>query len=185
MVIRRWMAVGVVGMGFALPTVAEPPERALSLDEVLSFAEENAPAIAVAEGRVAVVEADVVAAAPWLPADPDLDAAGGGRVGGGQDGADVSIGLSQQLELFGEPGLRKAAAERGVDVARLEVARARFLVHQTVHRAFFAALVADADVEAADAAVAFAPRRRGRRSPRQSRRREQLDGPSSCSRLLL
>lgn len=157
MVVRCWMAVCVVGTASAMPLHAAA-ERALSLEEVLSFAETNAPAIAVAEGRVGVAEADVVGAGALLPADPSLEVGGGGRVGGGQDGGDVSVGLTQTFEIFGEGGLRREAAARGVEAVRIDVVRARFSVHQAVHRAFHTALVAEAEVKAAEDAVTFATR---------------------------
>lgn len=156
MMIRHRMWACVLALGCALPTAAA--ERELGLEDVLKFAEENAPAIGVAERRVDVARADVVAASPWLPADPTLDVGAGGRVGGGQDGADVSVGVSQAFEIFGEGGLRRDAAERGVDAVRVDVARTRFLIHQAVHSSFLAALVADAEVLAADAAMGFAQR---------------------------
>ncbi len=158
MVIRMRVAVCVLGLGLALPTRAAAPERELSLEEVLQFAEQNAPEIAVAERRIGLAQATLVGASPWFPADPTLSIGGGGRVGGGQDGVDVGVGLSQAFEVFGEPGLRREVAERGIDIAKISVERARFNVHQLVHRSFARALVADADVDAADAAVAFASR---------------------------
>lgn len=157
MVIRNWVAVCVIA-GIAPSTQAAAPERELSLEEVLKLADESAPAIVVAGRRIGVAEADVVGAAPWLPSDPSLEAGGGGRVGGGQDGGDVSVGLSQTFEIFGEGGLRRDVAARGVDAVRVDVVRARFGVHQAVHRAFHSALVAEAEVKAAEDAVAFAAR---------------------------
>ena len=156
MIVHHSLWLCVLTFCCALPTAAA--ERELGLEEVLKFAEDNAPAIGVAERRVDVARADVVEASPWLPADPTLDVGAGGRVGGGQDGADVSVGVSQVVELFGEGGLRRAAAERGVDAVSVDVERARFVIHQAVHSGFLAALVADAEVLAADAAVGFAQR---------------------------
>jgi cobalt-zinc-cadmium efflux system outer membrane protein len=158
MVIRHWVAVCVFAGFFPSTTRAAAPERELSLEEVLQLADQSAPAIIVAGRRVGVAEADVVGAAPWLPSDPSLEAGGGGRVGGGQDGADVSVGVNQTFEIFGEAGLRRDVAARGVDAVRIDVVQARFTVHQAVHKAFHAALVADGEVKGAEDAVAFATR---------------------------
>ncbi len=150
------VGVWIVGVGLALPSLAETAERAersWSLDELLQFAEEHAPATAIARARVGVAEADVVGARPWLPSDPSLDLGAGGRVGGGQDGFDGAVGVSQTFEVFGEPALRQEAARRAVAAVGLDVDRVRFEVHQRVHRAFHEALVADAEVAAAQAAV--------------------------------
>lgn len=157
MVILRWVALGVV-VGLSSTTRAAAPERELSLEDALQLADLRAPAIAVAACHVDVALADVVDAAPWLPADPTLEAGAGARGGGGQDGADVSVALSQTVELFGEADLRRSVARRGVDAVRLDVARTRFEVHLAVHKAFSEALVADAEVVAAEDAVAFAVR---------------------------
>ena len=144
----------IVGTGLAPPSLAdEGTDRSWSLDELLQFAEEHAPATAIARARVGVAEADVIGARPWLPSDPSIDLGAGGRVGGGQDGFDGAVGVSQTFEIFGEPALRQAAARRAVAAVGLDVDRVRFEVHQRVHQAFHEALVADAEVAAAEAAV--------------------------------
>ena len=158
MVIRSRVVVCVLGLGLALPARAAAPERELSLEEILRYANEHAPEVTISARRVGIAEADVVAAAPWFPADPALDIGAGGRVGGGQDGGDFAIGVSQTLELFGEAGLRRKAANVGVKASRLDVERTRFTVHQLVHRSFHNALIADDSVDAAAGAVAFAAR---------------------------
>ena len=112
----------------------------------------------MAEARVGVAAADVVDAAPWLPSDPELNLGGGARFGGGQDGADLSIGLSQPLELFGQQGLRRQLANRAVAAGSADADVVRFLVHRIVHQAFHTALVAEAEVAAAHDGLAFATR---------------------------
>ena len=153
---RRRRACVVAGLVLAAAAPAWSAERELELSEVLAFAESHAPELAVAERRVDVAAADALEATPWLPQDPVLDVRAGGRVGGGQDGADVGVGLQQSLELFGERDLRLAAAQQNTAAVRIDIERVRFAVHQRVHRDFLTALLAEAEVAAADEEVAFA-----------------------------
>jgi cobalt-zinc-cadmium efflux system outer membrane protein len=146
----------VAGLVLAAAVPAWSAERELELEEVLAFAETHAPEIVVAERRVDVAAADTLEASPWWPEDPVIDLRAGGRVGGGQDGADVGVGLRQSLELFGERDLRLSAAKQNTAAVRLDIERVRFAVHQSVHRDFLTALLAEAEVAAAEEEVAFA-----------------------------
>lgn len=135
---------------------ADDGQREMSLDEVLAHAEANAPALAVAQQRARRGDAERVAAAPFFPANPRLIIAGGARVGGGQDGGDVEAGVIQELEVAGESGLRRDAAERRARAFDAELERARFDVHQRVHVSFHAALIAQNAQRGADEARKYA-----------------------------
>lgn len=140
---------------------AQPSNAAsveMTLTQALDFAERNAPDLAVAAARARASEVDVIVAAPWVVVDPMLELGAGGRVGAGQDGADVLVGLQQTFEVFGEVGLRRAAAKNTVEAGNADVRRVRVFVQQEVRRQFFTTQVAAAELNNAVAAADFAER---------------------------
>lgn len=160
MQIRIWR-----GIALASALAATPPARAqeaatapreMTLEQVLAHAETHAPALAVATSRAKRADAVRTAAAPFFPANPTLGFGGGARFGGGQDGGDIEIALSQELEIAGEPALRREAAERSAKVFDADLERARFHVHQVVHVSFHAALIARDAERGADEVLKYA-----------------------------
>ncbi len=116
------------------PLESSAPSSGLTLDALLRFADSHAPMIQRARAQAAVSSADLVAAAIRLPANPQLSAGVGGRLSGGAVGFDVEAAIQQQFEVYGEPGLRRAAAEDGQRVAEAVVNEVRWAVHVEVHR---------------------------------------------------
>jgi cobalt-zinc-cadmium efflux system outer membrane protein len=154
---RIWQGIALASALAATPLSAQvQPPREMTLDEALAHAEKNAPALAVATSRSKRADADRAAAASFFPSNPTLGLGGGARVGGGQDGADVEIGLSQELEVAGEPGLRRDAADKRANVYDAELKRAHFDVHQRVHVSFHTALIAKDAERGADEALKYA-----------------------------
>jgi cobalt-zinc-cadmium efflux system outer membrane protein len=120
---------------------AAPAGTAVTLDQLLSYADEHAPALAVARGTQATAEAARTGAAVWLPTNPEFTATAGPRADGGGGGVDVELGIRQQLQVAGERDARLALADRGVDVNDEGIEAARWLVHCNVHASFQTALV--------------------------------------------
>jgi len=110
--------------------------RGVSLAELLSHAEANAPLLATAKARVGVATAGVEAEAPWFPQNPQLMVRVGSRSGGGNAGLQYMALLTQKLEIAGERGLRRKAARADEKVAQLGREAARWHLHVEVHRHF-------------------------------------------------
>lgn len=135
---------------------AQANMREMTLDQMLVHAEAHAPELAVARARATRGDAERKAAAPFFPSNPSLAVSGGARFGGGQDGGDLEAALTQELEIAGEPGLRRDAAERRAQAFDAELSRAAFGVHQRVHVSFHAALIAERAERGASEALTLA-----------------------------
>ena len=153
---RRGLLALASAIAWSQAATADDGHKEMTLDEVLAHAEANAPELAVAQQRAKRGDAERVAAAPFFPSNPTLTLAGGGRFGGGQDGGDLEAGLMQELEVAGEPGLRRDAAERRAQAFDAELERARFSVHQRVHVSFHAALIAQNAERGAEEVLKYA-----------------------------
>lgn len=140
---RQGLALTLSVVAWSHAAVADEPQKRMTLEQVLAHAEANAPSLAIALGRAKRGDAERTAAAPLFPSNPSLALSGGGRFGGGQNGGDFEAGLSQQLEIAGEQGLRRELAERRVAAFEADLARARFDVHRLVHVSFHTALLAE------------------------------------------
>ncbi|MDH5490555.1 MAG: TolC family protein [Myxococcales bacterium] len=132
------------------------PPGATSLEALLRFAEIHAPALRIARARVGLSDAALAAAAPLLPANPELSVATGLRDAPAGSGLDLQASLSQAFEIAGERGWRQraAAASRQAALGRLEEIRWR--VHVQVHRLLHSLLIASERRALADRFGAFA-----------------------------
>lgn len=109
-------------------------QNGMTLAELLAYAESHAPAIATADARVSVATAGVTTAAPWFPENPELSGSMGPRSSGGNSGVQYEISLAQKLEIGGERGLRKRAAEAEKKFAGSQKAAIAWQLHVEVHR---------------------------------------------------
>lgn len=128
----------------------------VSLDEMLLFAEQHAPAVAVAQKRLQLGAAGVTGASPLFADNPEFSAGAGPRLSAGSISVDVEIGLEQRIDVAGERGLRLDAAQRRSQVFNRQLEQARWQVHGDVHAAFHLALVARAQAFVAADGEAFA-----------------------------
>lgn len=119
------------------------PMRAqqVSLEELLAFADANAPRLAVTRSTRELADAARVAASPVLPANPVITAGVGPRYGITGTGVDVDVSLSQRVYVAGERGRRRSAAKRVAERTDAEIEQDRWAVHCDVHAAFHRALV--------------------------------------------
>lgn len=157
MVSPTWRGIALAaGLAWSQVASAQSNQREMTLEQVLKHAQEHAPQLTVAAARLKRGEAERIAAAPFFPNNPSLAVGGGARFGGGQDGGDVDVGLRQELEIAGEPALRRDAADRRIDAFAAEAAQTRFEVHQRVHVAFHTALLARDSQRRADEAFKYA-----------------------------
>lgn len=127
----------------------ELPAGEVSLAQLLAYAHTHAPALVRARGRLALGDAERVAA-DVVRYDPVVDVGLGVREQGGATGLDAQVALSQQLELSGQRRLRRAAAEQVQALRTAGVDVAAWSVHAEVHLAFSRALLAEDVLSLAD-----------------------------------
>lgn len=138
----------------AAPTV-RPSPNGVTLDALLRHAEKHAPEIALARAGLSKGRAELEAEAPLFPTDPVLGGAIGRRSNRAGSGIDWGVSLEQEIEIAGERAARRRAARASVDQGAAELEAARWRVHQRLHGAFHAALVARERVRAAGRLVQF------------------------------
>ena len=159
-VCRAFAAAGAV-LWFSAAAEAQPAHptgSGSSLTQILSWADRHAPELAVARAGLSRGRAELAATAPLFPSDPILGGSVGRRSHATGTGTDYEITLEQELELFGERGARRRAAQATLDLARAGVQQVRWRVHREIHDAFHNALVARARLRAAEQLVQFAER---------------------------
>jgi cobalt-zinc-cadmium efflux system outer membrane protein len=140
------------------PSNVNPPDGpgVYGLLELLELADANAMAIRLQRAESRSVNAAIVEAAIRVPTNPSISAGLGPRFSGGSAGLDVEIGVQQQLEIYGEPGLRQQAAEAMRTEADAGVEEVRWQVHVRVHSLFNRVLVARQRRELAQTFVEYA-----------------------------
>lgn len=127
----------------------------VSLGGMLAYADLHSPTLAVARSTRSRADAARIAATPLLPANPELSAAAGPRIGLTGRGTDVVVTLMQQVQIAGERGLRLDAAARFAALTDAEIEQNRWLVHCDVHAAFHRALVEQERLRLAERVVTF------------------------------
>jgi cobalt-zinc-cadmium efflux system outer membrane protein len=143
--------------------LAEPAARAdaesceVGLDELLAFAERNAPALQVATRRRGYGEAAREGASPLLPYNPAVQFAIGPRIEGSEArDFDFTTSLGQPVEIAGQRGLRLDAADRLSDRLDAELGVTRWDVRRQVILGYRTAVVARERVRISDRLVSFA-----------------------------
>jgi cobalt-zinc-cadmium efflux system outer membrane protein len=156
-------------LSVAAPALAKPPPvahfgwvqvdpqaaRSVTLAQLLTYADKNAPSIRTAVARVGQADAEVVAADFLLPDNPQLTLGAGPSFAAGDDGLNVAVALQQRLEVAGEPGLRLDAAKADRRVSLASVDAVRWAVHVEVHRLYVALLLAAERRSLAERFVSF------------------------------
>lgn len=133
-------------------------ETKVSLRGILAYALRNSPLLRVADAEARRADAELTAADVLLQNNPELAAGIGQRRVSGASGLEYEASISQRLEIAGERGLRRAAAQSARQRARIEIGAIRWTVHREIHTAFHAALVARERLDAARVALAFSKR---------------------------
>lgn len=137
------------------PALADAPE--VSLPELLAAAEANAPAARLASLRLGYGGAALEGASPILRQSPTLEFGIGPRFDGATErDFDFVASLAQPLEIAGERGLRRAAAERLGTQLEADARAVRWEVRRDVTLAWSAAVAARLNVGALERLVAFA-----------------------------
>ncbi len=135
---------------FALPASPLEKERRtteeqrVTLAKLLEHAQTQAPEMLVADGSLALADAEVAAARQVQPTNPTISLALGQRRQAGGAGLDAQVAVEQQIELAGQRRKRREAARRYESLTRLGVDVTDREVHVRVHRGFEQALLAEA-----------------------------------------
>ncbi len=137
------------------PPSVRPSPGQVTLEELLRHAEKHAPELTLARAGLSKGRAELEAEAPLFPTDPVLGGAIGRRSNRAGSAVDWGASLEQEFEVAGERSLRRRAARASVDQGSAELEAARWRIHQRLHGAFHAALVARERVRAADRLVQF------------------------------
>lgn len=119
----RWLAAVLACAGAVAPGGALAAEREMTFEEVIVAALE-APRSSRLAAELQSAEAQV-ASAETYPYNPVLEIEGADRSGAAGSTTDRSAGISQQLELAGQRGKRRAAAGSALDSARGVASQAR------------------------------------------------------------
>lgn len=127
----------------------------VTLSQILAFADAHSPVLLVARSTRSRADAERVAAAAKLYANPEVSVAAGPRLGGGRVGVDVQVSLWQQVQIAGERKARMAAADRLRALTDADIEQIRWGVHCDVHAAFHQALVDRERAALAAGVVAF------------------------------
>jgi len=138
----------------ALPNPATA--KRLGLDQILAFADRNAPLIQVAKRTAAAGAAEVEAASPLLQHNPEVGVAAGGRTIGRDTFFELEASIEQRFEIAGERALRIEVAEEQKKLSQARLEEARWEVHRQVHALYAEALLTREILEAADRFVDFA-----------------------------
>jgi cobalt-zinc-cadmium efflux system outer membrane protein len=136
------------------PAAVTPGEE-VSLEELLTYADEHSPALAVARSTRSRAEAARIGAAILLPDNPEVSLGVGPRLGLGGQGIDVQASVMQPIQIAGERGLRLNAAEKLSELTDAEIERERWSVHSDVHAMFHRAGVERERLRLTERVVAF------------------------------
>lgn len=133
----------------------------VSVEAAIRVALERNAGVREADADVAAARARLGGARIVLPENPEVELAIGPRTHVGERSTDLELGLSQQVEIAGQRGVRTRAAEAALTAAeaRRETVRAR--IAADVQESFGNALAARARVALAAEAVELARRAHG------------------------
>lgn len=138
--------------------IAGPNERRVSLQQILKYALEHAPVVAIGRAGVKAGQAEVEAASPLFPSDPIVSGSIGRRQTAGGSGVDYGVALEQEIDVFGKRAARLGAAREEKTARQAELGAALWLVHLDVHAAYRHGIVAREKARAAERVLAFGQR---------------------------
>ncbi|TXD35032.1 TolC family protein [Lujinxingia vulgaris] len=129
---------------------------AMTLEELLVFADSESPAIQTVLARMGIADAQVSGAKILFPDNPELSFGVGQRRAAGASAFEFEASIQQRLEIAGEPGLRLDAARDQQKLREADVQEVRWSVHVEVHRLFVDILLVRERLEQAERFVEFA-----------------------------
>lgn len=117
------------------------PTGEVSLPQMLTWADRHAPLLLVSRSTRSRAEAARVGASVLQSSNPEVTFAAGPRFGIAGIGLDVEAGVSQQIQIAGERGMRIQAAQRLGELTDAEIEQMRWSVHSEVHALFHRVLI--------------------------------------------
>ena len=113
-------------------------DRELTLDEAVAIALENNPDYAAAARELTIARAEIERANYVSQFNPEVDSAGDYKGRSDRSNSqDWRVGLSQQLEIFGQPALRKQSAGYGFARTSADVSNQARMLVAAVKMTFF------------------------------------------------
>jgi cobalt-zinc-cadmium efflux system outer membrane protein len=144
-----------VALALALPLVARGAD-AVGVEDAVDVALQQNASLAALGAEVAAARARLEGASLVAQENPELELEAGPRRAGGETSVDLGVGISQRLEVFGQRGLRRAAAKRGLAAAEARLEMRRVEVAAEVRLAFHRALAAGEQAKLAAEAFSVA-----------------------------
>jgi cobalt-zinc-cadmium efflux system outer membrane protein len=133
-------------IAFAFPGYAE--DREISLDEAVAIALDNNPDYAAAARELTVTRAELERANYISQFNPQLDSSADYKQRQDRSNAqDWRVGLSQQLEIFGQPRLRRQSARFGFDRTAADIENQARLLSAAVKLTFFESIRARSETD--------------------------------------
>ncbi|MBX7101406.1 MAG: TolC family protein [Myxococcaceae bacterium] len=139
----------------AAPAALAQGQVELSLEAARGLAEQHAPDVLAARGRVEEAEGGRAGAGLWLPSNPVLQL--DGRTSGSL-GLGAAANLTVALEPFGAPASRAREAERRLDTSKADEALARLEARLAVTAAYVGTGLARLEAKAVEQSIALAER---------------------------
>lgn len=127
-----------------------------TLQNLLLYADKNAPLIRVANQEISIAEAQRIGADIRLPGNPVLGLGVGGRTTEGATRPEVSASISQPVWINGSRSKRLTVADAAEALAQAEVEVVRWQVHVEAHRLYIQAQIARQSILRANAMVEHA-----------------------------
>ncbi len=128
----------------------------LTVQRSVELALERNPTILSARAEVAAARARLDGASVLLRSNPEIEGSAGPRRSPDGRSTDLGLGVSQQIEIFGQRGARIDAAEALVASAEATLQSRRVVVASDVREAFARRLAASQRLRIADEALALA-----------------------------
>ncbi|HTR62826.1 MAG TPA: TolC family protein [Candidatus Binataceae bacterium] len=117
---------------------ARAADREITLDEAVAIALENNPDYAAAARELTIARAEIERANYVSQFNPEVDSAGDYKGRSDRSNSqDWRVGLSQQLEIFGQPALRKQSAGYGFARTSADVTNQARLLMAAVKLTFY------------------------------------------------
>ncbi|HKO92181.1 MAG TPA: TolC family protein, partial [Polyangiaceae bacterium] len=147
-----WMIATLIA---SLPRVSGA-EEALTADKAVQMALERNPELTSLSAEVQAADARLRGASLFLQSNPALSGSLGPHFSAGGSQLDYEVGLSQELEVFGQRAARIDAARAGKSVVELRWKARRSELAAQVRQAFVHALAAEQLVLVAQESLALA-----------------------------
>ncbi|PTL81604.1 TolC family protein [Vitiosangium sp. GDMCC 1.1324] len=120
------------------------------MNESVALALERSPRLISAQADAAAAQARLQGASLLLQTNPELQGAVGPRLKNGASSLELGLGVSQRLEVFGQRGARKEAAEAQLAAGQARLEALRVELAAKVREAFARTLAADLELRLAD-----------------------------------